>query len=266
MLLNERKRTAMIMVAGIMSLTGITGCGGSGGSGEGEGDYDTLLADYEALLMERDDLALQVEDLESKLADTSGVVADNSGGIDGLDTDESSDEFVSLGSKIQFENTLRYTDAYQAPNTSEVKLCDDVFIDPSNNWIIEMDGTSTRYNHPQGIVGEINIQYYDESNAIDSVFMEGELLQPFIETLQVRVTPVTYKIYVDDIWAGMCSTALIDTDTGTAILKFGVLGYNGIALTYCFYYEGEMDSTRTELIDTLVRSIKFGDAEVRTDS
>jgi hypothetical protein len=261
MLLKRKTIRCLTAVLATSSMC-LTGCGGSSKE-DIESEYEALSTDY-ALLQEDYNTALDtIDELQSEIEDSSGVKEDNGVGIEELDLENKADDFTQLGSKLKFDTTLKYTDAYQAPNTSKVMLSDDVSIDPSNNWVIEMDGTSTKYNHPMGIVGNITIESIDET--VDDIFLESEILQPFLDTLNIK-SNYTYKIYVGSTWSGMCNTALVTTDTGTAMIKSGIIGYNKTAITYCFYYDGDMDKTKNELIDLLIRSIVINKENVKIDS
>lgn len=258
MLLKKSKLGLIMCMASIC----LTGCGS-----ELQEQYDQLVSESDLLRAENEGLKTEVNTLKSQLQDVAGVKGGKDDGINEIDTNNKSDNFVNIESKaIKFNETLRYTGMYEAPNSSKIMLSDKVTVNPSNNWVVSMDGTSTKYNHPDGIIGEIKVQSIAE--VVDDIFIESDMIQPFLDTLDLRVPAYTNKIYVGDIWSGMCCTALInaDNETNSAMLKFGVLGYKDIAIVYCFYYDGEMNSTKTELIDTLVRSMTIDKEQVKVNS
>lgn len=257
MLLNKSK---FILATTILSMC-LTGCGNK--SQSENDDYEALVFDYNLLQEDYNTAQQTISSLEEQIKELSGVKEDNGSGIDGLDLDNKSNEFTRLGSKLKFDTTLKYTDAYQAPNTSRIMLADKILVDPSNNWVIEMDGTSTRYNHPEGIVGEITIENIDE--IVDDIFLETEILKPFLDTL-TKKSDYSYRVYVGDTWSGMCNTALIEVNDGNAIIKSGIIGKDEYAITYCFYYDGDMNKTKNELIDNLIKSITIDDNKVKIDS
>lgn len=267
----SNKKIKGITAATLTLIISLTGCTSGGDSAQinWEEEYASLDQQYSALQSENSTLTSQVNELSEQLKSMNGVAPDNANGVDSVNL-PSEYQFNEVGSKIQFQWALKYPTGSQAPNTSKVQLYQGCTIDPSNNWIVQMDGTTTRYNHPQGISGEIAIQTY-EDEANESSY-EEEIMGPFIELLDTSVDPFMYSIFVDDKLCGKCSTAIINIDNNeagqdTAILKFGILGYKGVALSYCFYYEGKMDRTKTELIDSLIRSIRFNNgSEVRIDS
>ena len=259
MLLKVRKVMMVIAVGAVMSLTGC-----KGGDDESlQNMYDELEMDYELSQVELEEANEKIADLEDKLSESSGVTEDNAKGIDGLDLTNNAESFERAGSRLKFESTLKYTDAYQDPNTSSLMLSDEISVDPSNNWVIEIDGTNTRYNHPTGIVGEISVESIDEE--VQDIFLENEILKPFLETLNKK-SDYTYRVYVGKEWKGMCNTALITTDTGDGIVKSGIIGVEDVAVTYCFYYDGEVDRTKSELIDSLIKSMTIKGSAVRIDS
>lgn len=252
------KSNKLIAIAILTTAMGLTGCNNS----ELEEQLSVLQGEYEILTAERDSLLEEVENLKNQVNSSLGI--DGLGdGIDELETDNKTDNFVQIRSKITFDTTLRYKDSYQAPNTSKIMLSDLVTINPSNNWIIQMNGTSTKYNHSTGIVGEIIIGSVDELT--DDVFMESEMLEPFIATLS-QARGYNNRVYVEDKWSGMCSTQVISVDTGHATLKFGVIGYDKTTITYCFYYDGESDKAKNELIDTMIRTMRIKDKPVTVDA
>lgn len=272
-MLNRKSTVTKLTAITLTIALGLTGCGTTGGSSgadiDWETEYATLDSQYKELQDEKGTLQAQVDELSEQLKNMNGVAPDNANGIESLNL-PSDYQFNEVGSKIQFQWALKYPTGSQAPNTSKVQLYQGCTIDPSNNWIVQMDGTTTRYNHPQGISGEIAIQIYEEE-ASESTY-EEEIMGPFIELLDTTVDPFTYSIFVDDKLCGKCSTAIINVDNNeagqdTAILKFGIFGYKGVAVSYCFYYDGKMDKTKTELVDSLIRSIRLNNgSEVRIDS
>lgn len=273
-MLNSKRRNVVtkLTAATLVLVTSLTGCGSSAGSDvaiDWEAEYATLDSQYSNLQSEYSEMSAQVSELTEQLKSMNGVAPDNANGVDSINL-PSDYQFNEVGSRIQFQWALKYPTGSQAPNTSKVQLYQGCTIDPSNNWIVQMDGTTTRYNHPQGISGEIAIQIYDDEASESSY--EEEIMGPFIELLNTTVDPFMYSIFVDDRLCGKCSTAIINIDNNeagqdTAILKFGILGYKGVAISYCFYYDGKMDRTKTELVDSLIRSIRLNNgAEVRIDS
>lgn len=249
-----KKRGIAFVLVGVMTMVMLSGCDKGPSKEEIQAENDSLL--------------LTMAENESKIAELEATVASLKGG-DGPSTaiSEVSDgsgmkTFNSIGGKILFSEVLEYTGASQAPNTSKLNISDRISIVPSDNWVIQMNGTTTKYSHPNGIYGTIKVSTIPE--VIKADLIESTMLEPFTNAIP-HTSIQNSKVYLEDVWRGMATEMTILNNEKPAVVKCGVLGYSDLALTYCFYYEGDKDNTKTELINNLLKSIKFGELQLRIE-
>lgn len=223
-------------------------------------DYETQIAELQT---ENDSLYAEIEELQSQLDDKSGIDTESPTTISSYNTEAEVEEVGNVTSKVQVDGLLEYTGAVQAPNTASINLLDTATIEPTNNWSIRMDGTTTYYSHPAGVVGVIKMSHIDDE--IPSEYYEDEFIKPFLDALPQNGVSRTSRIYVDTKYAGISAEASLSSSETPAILKFGVFGRNETACVYCFYYEGKKDATKSELVDTLIKSMKVNKLEVKIE-
>ena len=176
--------------------------------------------------------------------------------------DGSGQTFTSIGGKILFPTNLEYTNSKQAPNNASLSLSDRITIVPSNNWVIQMNGTTTKFYHQNGITGEIKV------SALDYTIKNAELyessMKPFIDS--IPYTNLTEgKIYLEQTERGLCADLNILNNSKPAVLTCGMMGYIDTAMVYTFYYEGDYDATKDELVRGLLKTIKFGEQQLRIE-
>lgn len=170
--------------------------------------------------------------------------------------------FNSIGGKIIFPTNLEYKGSVQGPNTSSIKLSDRISIVPSDNWVIQINGTTTKYSHPNGIYGTIKVSAIQESFKNDVI--NDEVLSPFLDSIpSTKCEKGT--VYLEQTERGMYADLNILNNGKPAVLKCGVMGYMDTAMVYTFYYEGDYDSTKDELINSLLKTIKIGQQQLRIE-
>lgn len=252
----KRVKGVAVALVGLLTMTMLSGCD-KGPSKE------EIQAENESLLM-------SIVDNESKISELESMIDSLRGG-DGSPTaiSEVSDgsgmkTFNSIGGKILFPEQLEYTGASQAPNTSKLNLSDRVSLVPSDNWVIQLNGTTTKYSHPNGIYGTIKISVITGGTVPKTETVETEMLKPFTDAIP-HTSINNSKIYIEDKWRGMASEMTLLNNEKPAVVKCGLVGYSDIAVTYSFYYEGDKDNTKTEIINNLLKSMKFGELQLRIE-
>lgn len=244
------KRVALLFILPIA----LTGC-----ARQDLEQAQATIAEYETEIA---DLNTQISDLETKLQERSGINGDSETSISSYSTEAELEEVGDVSSKIQIDGYLEYSGSYQAPNTASISLLSTATITPSNNWSVRIDGTSSYYSHPSGVVGVIKMSNIDEE--VPEQYYKSDFIDPFLGALPHEGEKTT-RIYVDTKYAGITTETSITGNETPSILKFGVFGKGSTACTYCFYYEGKRDATKSELVDTLIKSMTLEKREVRVE-
>lgn len=172
--------------------------------------------------------------------------------------------FKSVNGKILFSKELTYPGSTQAPNTSGIKLSDKFTIKPSDNWIVQMNGTTTKYRHPNGVYGTVKVIRISDPVKTDK--LKEESVIPFVDAVPHTTEPEYDEIYFDDRSRGMQVTLNILNNSKPALVKSGVCGIGETGLVYTFYYDGDRDSAKTELINSLLRSVMYGSQTMNVDT
>lgn len=253
----KKNRAIAIMMAGTLVL-GVSGCKKEEGPTKEE-----LQAQIQTLT----DMTLDYEDQIATLERTlSGFTGTDSvpTAIIGVEDGTDKKTFQSIGGKIMFTRELEYPDSTQAPNMSGVRLSDRFTIKPSDNWVVQMNGTTTKYSHPNGVYGTIKVVRIDE--LVKTPVLKETAMEPFVASVPYTTEPEYDEIYFDDVSRGIQVTLDILNNSKPALIKSGIAGVNDYGILYTFYYEGDRDSSKTELINGLLRSITFNTQSMRVDS
>ena len=170
--------------------------------------------------------------------------------------------FNSIGGKIIFPTNLEYAGSVQGPNTACLKISDRITISPSDNWVIQINGTTTKYSHPNGIHGTIKVSAIEEVAKQEVV--DAEVMTPFLESIPYTKCEKG-TIYLEQSAKGMDADLSILNNGKPAVMKCGAMGYIDTAMVYTFYYEGDYDATKDELINSLLKTIKVGQQQLRIE-
>lgn len=250
-----KKKIALVAIAGILAFS-MAGCRKEDGP---------TIADMQAenemmasMIVSKD---AQIEQMNSTIQSLMGSdgpataiteVADGTG----------NKTFNSIGGKILFPTNLEYANSVQAPNNCSIKLSERVTIVPSDNWVIQLNGTTTKYSHPNGIYGTIKISSIGEAKKTSEI--NETMLQPFLSSIPYTKCE-TGLIYLEQNERGMCANLNILNNGKPAAMKCGILGYIDTAMVYTFYYEGDYDATKDELINSLLKTVKVGQQQLRIE-
>lgn len=245
------KRKVCLMATALVVISSLTGCGGV--------TKEELQAQNNMLISDLSEAEEEIEKLETTI---KTLVGDNSlVGITKV-ADGSKETFNSVDGNILFPAELSYTGSYQAPNTASLNLASRISIKPSDNWKIQINGTTTKYSHPDGVYGTIKIVGIEEP--IKGEFIEEQMIDPFTSAIPYT-SKSNAKIYLDDIWRGMNTEMTVLNNEKPAVIKAGLVGQGDTAIIYSFYYNGDKNATKNELITTLLQTIKFGGLEMRIE-
>lgn len=251
-----KKKSLICMAIVAVMAVGITGCKKDEGPTKEE-----LQAENSMMISMLAEKEVQIEQLNNTVQSLMGSdgpataiseVADGTG----------NKTFNSIGGKIIFPTNLEYKDSVQGPNTSSIKLSERITIVPSDNWVIQMNGTTTKYSHPNGIYGTIKVSAIKE--AFKNNIISEEVMNPFLDSIPYTKCE-TGTIYLEQTERGIYADVNILNNGKPAVMKCGVMGYIDTAMVYTFYYEGDYDATKDELINSLLKTIKVGQQQLRIE-
>lgn len=199
----------------------------------------------------------KISSLENTLKALTGELKTAIGSIDDGSNKKT---FNTINDKIVFPKPFEYTGSTQASNTSSVNLATNVSIAPSNNWLIKLEGAGAKFSHPNGIEGEVVIGNIIQAIGHDKV--QSEVLEPFLKGIP-KGNVVYGKLFLDDNPWGSYANAEIIVDNEPGMLKIGALGIANTSIVYMFYYSGQQDDTKNELIDVMLRTMKVNNQQLR---
>lgn len=251
----KKKSLVCLALAAILSV-GVTGCKkDSGPTIEEVQAENTMMMN---MLAEKETQIEQLNNTVQSLMGSDGPATAISEVADGT----GNKTFNSIGGKIIFPTNLEYKNSVQGPNTSSIKLSDRITIVPSDNWVIQMNGTTTKYSHPNGIYGTIKVSAIDE--AFKNEVIDEEVMTPFLNSIpSTKCEKGT--VYLEQTERGLYADLNILNNGKPAVMKCGVMGYIDTAMVYTFYYEGDYDATKDELINSLLKTIKVGQQQLRIE-
>lgn len=247
-------------------ITGLlTGCGNSE-------EKDPLLSSSKKDLvsyirnlekMSEDDGA-RIEELEKMLKGIQGetvekaAITEFSDGTGRL-TLNSLDTMVSLPTPFEYPNSS------QSYNTSTVNISNNISVKPSPNWVAKLSGTQVEFQHSSSeISGIIKVGKIDSTAEKVQVSSLTDHINEFFSSMPPA--NITYKrLYVNQNWMGMDASAHTFIDEEDAMLRCGMIGFSDVCITYMFAYKGEADTSKDELILTLLQTMQIYSNELRIE-
>lgn len=229
-----------------------------------EEDKEFLVESIRMLESDVDSAYLRIEELETMLKGVQGetvkkaAITEFSDGT-GRETMNSFDSIVTLPVPFEYPNSV------QSYNTSAVSVSESVNIKPSSNWMVNLSGTEVQLEHTSSkISGVIKVGAIDRLAERVQVAALTEHMNTFFSNLPPE--NITYKrLYVNANWMGMDASSHTFIDEEDAQLRCGMLGYGDLCVTYMFAYKGEADSSKDELILTLLQTMKIMNQELRVE-
>lgn len=250
------KRLVCLLMVVITAFSLLSGC--SNGDEDPLAGYskEEVIEYAHSLELQNNELFQQTQELQEKMTgiigedtETAAIkeFSDNSGRL----------TLVTLDDIIKLPAPLEYPNSTQSYNASKIAVTDNVYVKPSSNWSISLTGTQIELYHKESkISGIIKIGARDRTkDDITTDMLETTLTEFF--NLMPQTTLKTSKIYLDDIWAGTDASARTFIDEEDAQLRCGLLGLGDLNMTYFFCYKGQQDSSKDELIITLLQTIEF---------
>lgn len=229
----------------------LSGCGGVSKS-DLEFENNQLNAEISTLKTEVDKLNSTLKALSS---DGSVKPA-----VSNINAKSDKQTFNKLADKVVFTTPLEYPDSSQAPNNAKFSLSNNVSVTPTNNWLMVSDGTSLEMNHPAGIHGVIRVVKIQKQ--LKNELLE-ERLQEFIKQFP-KDSSISYgDIFLDNYCSGKYADTMTTVDGKKAIIRVGMVGAANTGALYAFYYDGEQDKIKDELIDNIIKSIDINGLKVK---
>ena len=224
-------------------------------SGTGN-DTKLTKADLESAL---DRANSEIVDLEAKVEELEKTLQVLAGGdvtsIDSIDVGGDDSILKAINGKVIFSKNLEYPGVEQSANESSLNLSSRIKVTPSVNWVVKMGGTKTDYVHPTGVRGTITL-----GNA-KTMYKTDELevtLDEFLGSINAT-NIVKGKVFLNGTERGVEAKINVIIGNRPYKARVGTLGYNGQVITFMFYYEGDTDANKDELINTLLSSIRVGE-------
>lgn len=249
----NKKRALGIIICITMVVTIGTGCGKSSDPNDLHkyskdqliDSYNTLNTAYTEQIATNEQLQKQLSALmaEGEVTPAISVVGDGTGRL----------TFNSTDSKIIFPNTFGYPGSEPITPDGKIYITSSVALKPASNWISRINGSALDIEQSTtGISGTIKINQITNGLTPDS--LKEEVLQPWFD--QVAYTTVNYSnIFMGGTTVGMQAETPILIDSENAYLICGMAAAGKSTITYVFVYRGSNDSTKDELIKTLINSM-----------
>lgn len=227
-------------------MLGVTGCSG----GKSKADLERENAAMLDMLKENEN---KIASLEALVKSLTGSEPKNV--IESLRTDSINE----INKVLILPAQLVYKGSTEAPGTGTLNISQNVSIVPSNNWVVKSNGSTAELGHKSGIYGVIKVGTIKDVLQPDVV--ESDVLKPFYSKFTTSSLSVG-NIFVGDVCWGkqvVMQTKIGDSD---GVVQAGALGVGGTSVVYTFTYKGQYDSTKSELINILLKSMKVNNMPV----
>ena len=267
------------MIAGLLITTmmvSLSGCSKGGDSEESTlsdlkkselvtmvEDYQNKVAGYNTVIESKNQ---KIEELETLLKGVT-TETENSAGIREFTDGTGRLTLQSVDSLIELPTSFTYPNSVQSSNTYTVNVSKDVAIKPSNNWTIQMNANEAVLQHNSGITGTINVSVIDKTlGATPKVTDVQTTISEFFG--QMPASTITYnRIYIGNSnYTGVDALATTYVDENPGFIRCGMIGSGSVAVTYMFYYSGEQDSAKDELVLNLLQTMTVLSGEIRIGS
>lgn len=169
--------------------------------------------------------------------------------------------FETIDGVIKFPNALILPDSKDDVNNSNIRVGSRYTVAPSSNWMLSLNGVTLNASHPSKIWGSVKAVTTKEA------VLEAEM-QPILQSFfdGFPATTISYrKIFIEDRVTGMLASAplVIDGKDYTINVGFSSRGENAILML--FAYEHENVGVQQELVDLLIRSMRFNESNLKLE-
>lgn len=215
---------------------------------------EELLAMNESYANQVGDMNEQIAEMQSALDKLSGTKNTVAGAIVDMETG-SGRTFNPLAGSIDLPIEVKYPESEAAPAASRVQLDGKYTIEPGNNWTITLDGTQSSFYHNSGIT--VKIQVSKIKQRVQATDLREKMFDPITSAIPCENAKYGTIFYNE---AALGGTASFTTSVGDqpAQMQLGAFGDNDRCFVYMTLYEGDVDSTKEELVSKLLSSITYG--------
>lgn len=255
------KRAVSILVLCSMLMVTVAGCG--------SGNKDPLMSESKETLVNT------IREYEQQIVADSDTINELQGKLDSSKEVNNVGETISEFSDGTGRMTLHSFDqiielptpfttpfSTQAPNNTSVIIGDSLTIKPSENWVLGLSGTIINMEHTSGISGIINTRALDTTlGKLDNDGIAAYLGEEFIKTIPQAdsAQPTLSKVYVGNNHLGysLSTSTYVDEENGQMLCGIIKLSTK-LTMQFMFYYPGDKDAAKDELIVSLLSTIKQG--------
>lgn len=239
-----RKLIAMSLI--LIMVLSLTGCGG----GKSREDLERENAIMLQMLKDSED---KIATLEATIRALSGSDANDV--ISSINTGVVNE----IKGTLALPEQMKFNGFAEAPGEGKLIIAQNVGISPSNNWAVKVKGSTVELGHQSGIHGVIKIGTIQDM--IKPEQLDNDVLKPFYNKLAKG--GVTYKnIFTGDVCWGRQVQFTTSIGNETGVVTAGAIAVNGVAVMYTFAYKGNLDSTKNELIEILLKTMTIGGLQV----
>lgn len=247
-----KKRITCVVLILTLLMTMLTGCGD-------EGRFSG---------MKKAEIINEYENLESAYNDLTEQLVQTQNSLDALSKDGTVNEaittigdgtgrftFNSTDSKIIFPNSFVYPNAQPIVPDGSITITSGVTVSPSSTWISRINGSALELEQSTNkISGTIKVNSITEQLPVDQLLTD--VLQPWFDS--VSYPGVTYTdIFVGTTSFGKQAETPIMIDSENAYLICGMVGLGTYSVAYVFVYRGDVDSTKNELVKSIINTISI---------
>jgi hypothetical protein len=167
--------------------------------------------------------------------------------------------FQTVEGKVKFPNKLTLPNSTQDINNSHIMIGSMFKYNPSDNWLVRMNGATLEVNHPAAIWGNI------KSIVVTGDALTEEQMKPILQGFfnKFPATTIEYRrIYMADLVIGMMATANIVVDKKPHVVNVGLMTRGEYGQIFLMDYADNKTGVQQELIDLLLSSGSFGDEKI----
>lgn len=204
----------------------------------------------------------ELEELQRQVTEekgpTSAIVEMDSGLNAGKKT------FTTVNDIFQLPIDFMYPGSTQAPNTASINISEAVSITPTPNWYVRLTGTTLEVSHSSNIAGTISVGYLDREARKTLAADLDPAMDEMLTAMNVY-SKLPSKLFISGTQYGVDNISTIFVDEKETVLRCGILGYSDISIQYMFTYAGERDSSKDEVILSLIKTLKVFNNELSVE-
>lgn len=253
----KKARVLALMMAAVMMMAVLTGCPFS--KKEEGPTVEELQAINEAYVAQVTEQAEQLEALQQTLDKLTGKKDTPSGNIYNIETGEGR-SFNSLGGSITLPVPYEYPGSEASPESNKVQLDAKYSIQPTENWTVVLGGTSSSFFHNSGITVKFQVAKIKER--VQATDLREQVFD--LVTAEIPCENAHYgSIFFNEYALGGTAAFTTVVDGQPAQMRLGAFGDSDRCITYVTLYEGDVDSTKEELVGKLLSSLTYGTQQLK---